>query len=56
VKDVRPILGAASADGLVSYPVSTRVNSVRDDDPTLIAPVPEPATELPTGTSLSLFR
>jgi putative SOS response-associated peptidase YedK len=55
MKDVRSILAAATADGLTCYPVSTRVNSVRKDDPLLIERVPEPVAELPKGKTLSLF-
>jgi len=55
VKDVRPLLAAATADGLVCYPVSTRVNIVRKDDPMLIERVPEPVVEEPKGKTLSLF-
>ncbi len=53
--DVRRILAAASGDGLTCYPVSTRVNSIRKDDPMLIERVPEPIVELPKGKTLSLF-
>jgi putative SOS response-associated peptidase YedK len=55
VKDVRPILAKASADGLYCYPVSRAVNTVRNDDPRLIERVPEPVTELPKGETLRLF-
>jgi putative SOS response-associated peptidase YedK len=55
LKDLRPILAAATADGLICYPVSTRVNSVRKDDPMLIEHVPEPVVEEPKGKTLSLF-
>jgi len=55
VKDVRPILATATADGLTCYPVSTRVNSVRKDDAMLIERVPEPVVEEPKGKTLSLF-
>ena len=55
VTDVRPILAAATADGLTCYPVSTRVNSVRKDDALLIERVPEPVVEEPKGRTLSLF-
>jgi len=51
VKDVRPILATATADGLICYPVSTRVNKVGKDDPLLVERVPE----LPKGKTLSLF-
>jgi hypothetical protein len=54
VKDVRPILAKASADGLYCYPVSRAVNTVRND-PRLIERVPEPMTELPKGETLRLF-
>jgi len=53
--DVTPLLAAANANGLVAYPVSTRVNSVRNDDPSLAERVPEPAPELPKGVTLRLF-
>ena len=49
------ILEAANANGLTCYPVSTRVNSVKNDDPMLIERVPEPVVELPKGKTLSLF-
>ncbi len=55
VKDVRPILAKASADGLTCYPVSRAVNTVRNDDPRLIERVPEPVAELPKGKTLGLF-
>jgi len=55
VKDVRPILANASADGLTCYPVSRGVNSVRNDDPRLIERASDPAGELPKGKTLTLF-
>jgi putative SOS response-associated peptidase YedK len=55
VKDVRPILANASADGLTCYPVSRAVNSVRNDDPRLIERVSDPMAELPKGKTLELF-
>jgi putative SOS response-associated peptidase YedK len=55
VKDVRPILANASADGLTCYPVSRAVNSVRNDDPRLIERVSDPVEELPKGKTLTLF-
>jgi putative SOS response-associated peptidase YedK len=55
VKEVRPILAKASADGLTCYPVSRAVNTVRNDDARLIERVPEPVAELPKGKTLSLF-
>ncbi len=54
-KDVRSILAQATADGLTCYPVSRAVNSVRNDDPTLIEPVSDPVAEVPTGKTLTLF-
>lgn len=47
-------------DGLLRFhPVTTRVNSARDDDPGLIAPVaeekPEPAAKAAPGGQLDLF-
>jgi putative SOS response-associated peptidase YedK len=55
VKDVRPILAKASADGLYCYPVSRAVNTVRHDDPRLIERVSDPVTEPPKGETLRLF-
>jgi putative SOS response-associated peptidase YedK len=55
VKDVRPILAKASADGLYCFPVSRAVNTVRNDDPRLIERVSDPATEPPKGETLRLF-
>jgi putative SOS response-associated peptidase YedK len=55
VQDVRSILAEATADGLISFPVSTRVNNVRKDDPMLIERAPEPVEEEPKGKTLSLF-
>jgi putative SOS response-associated peptidase YedK len=48
VSDLRALLTPAAARGLASYPVSTAVNSVRNNGPDLIEPVaaplgPEPA-------------
>ena len=47
-------------DGVLRFhPVSTRVNSARDDDPGLIEPVtvekPEPKVKIPAGAQMSLF-
>jgi putative SOS response-associated peptidase YedK len=55
VKDVRPILEKASADGLTCYPVSRAVNTVRNDDPRLIERVSDPVAEPPKGETLRLF-
>jgi putative SOS response-associated peptidase YedK len=55
VKDARPILAGATADGLTCYPVSFAVNSVRNDEPKLIERVSDPAAELPKGKTLALF-
>jgi putative SOS response-associated peptidase YedK len=55
VKDVDRILAAANANGLVCHPVSDRVNSIRNDDATLIERVPDPVAELPKGKTLPLF-
>jgi putative SOS response-associated peptidase YedK len=55
VKDVRSILSQANASRLITYPVGRGVNSVRNDDPTLIERAPEPSEEPPKGKTLSLF-
>ena len=58
VKDVREVLAKASGDGLTCYPVSTRVNAVRNDDAMLVTRVPEPVAEVKEtakGKTLSLF-
>jgi putative SOS response-associated peptidase YedK len=41
VADVGDLFAPFPADAMTYYPVSTRVNSVRHDDATLIEPVPE---------------
>jgi putative SOS response-associated peptidase YedK len=40
VADLRALLVPAAASGLTTYPVSTAVNSVRNNGPQLIEPVP----------------
>jgi putative SOS response-associated peptidase YedK len=57
VKDVADILARAAkgAHGLVAYPVSTRVNSVRNDDASLMERVAEPPGDAPKGKTLPLF-
>ena len=40
--DVRALLAPAAARGLATYPVSAEVNSVRNNGPELIKPVPAP--------------
>ncbi len=42
VSDLRALLTPAAARGLASYPVSTAVNSVRNNGPDLIEPVAAP--------------
>jgi putative SOS response-associated peptidase YedK len=42
VSDLRALLAPAAARGLATYPVSTAVNSVRNNGPELIEPVPAP--------------
>jgi putative SOS response-associated peptidase YedK len=42
VADLQSLLAPAAAGGLTSYPVSTDVNSVRNNGPELITPVPAP--------------
>jgi putative SOS response-associated peptidase YedK len=54
-KDVGAILRAAHGDGLVTAPVSRRVNDVRVDEPSLIRAAPDPRTEAPRGKTLPLF-
>jgi putative SOS response-associated peptidase YedK len=50
VADLRSLLVPAAVGGLTSYPVSTAVNSVRNNGPKLIAPVdPGPVVPLATG-------
>jgi putative SOS response-associated peptidase YedK len=50
VADLRSLLVPAAVGGLTSYPVSTAVNSVRNNGPQLIAPVdPGPVVPLATG-------
>jgi len=55
VKDVRPLLAATTADGLICYPVSRAVNSVKNDDARLLERVPDPECEPPRGSTLPLF-
>jgi putative SOS response-associated peptidase YedK len=40
--DLRALLAPAAARGLATYPVSTEVNSVRNNGPELMQPVPAP--------------
>ncbi|MGH3274735.1 MAG: SOS response-associated peptidase [Streptosporangiaceae bacterium] len=42
VTELRALLTPAAGRGLVSYPVSTEVNSVRNNGPELVDPVPAP--------------
>ena len=39
VADLRALLSPAAASGLTTYPVSTAVNSVRNNGPQLIEPI-----------------
>ena len=39
VADLRALLAPAAVSGLITYPVSTEVNSVRNNGPQLIEPV-----------------
>jgi putative SOS response-associated peptidase YedK len=47
VADVGDLFAPYPADAMTYYPVSTRVNSVRHDDATLIEPVPEAGNDAP---------
>jgi hypothetical protein len=47
VRDVKSIMKAANANGLSMFPVSTDVNSVRNDRPELIERRAEPVVEAP---------
>ena len=56
VKDVRSILGAANADGLVCCPVSRDVNNVRNDNARIVERAAEPVDVAGAkGKTLSLF-
>src|ERR1700734_1223879 len=52
VSDLRSLLVPAAVSGLQTYPVSTAVNSVRNNGPSLIEPVapPAPGTSTPLAT------
>lgn len=45
--DVTDLLMPFPADAMAYYPVSTRVNAVRNDDASIIEPVAEPAPQVP---------
>jgi len=48
VSDLRSLLTPAAVSGLRTYPVSTAVNSVRNNGPSLIEPIEPPSTGLAT--------
>ena len=50
VGDLRELLGPAPDEAIDRYRVSTRVNSVANDDPSLLEPVDEEEDGLPSGT------
>jgi len=43
VADLRALLSPAAASGLTTFPVSTEVNSVRNNGPQLIEPIGRPS-------------
>jgi putative SOS response-associated peptidase YedK len=53
ISDLRSLLVPAAVSGLTTYPVSTEVNSVRNNGPRLIEPIepagPDPVAPLTTG-------
>jgi putative SOS response-associated peptidase YedK len=49
--DLRALLAPAAAGGLISFPVSRAVNSVRNNGPELIEPVELAAAGLPNGAA-----
>ncbi len=51
--ELTALLDPASADELEAYPVSRAVNNVRNNDPTLIQPLPE--TDVTGDDSIALF-
>jgi putative SOS response-associated peptidase YedK len=53
LREVQPMLRAASASDLTCYPVSRAVNNVRNDSPVLLEPVAE--ADVARGKTLSLF-
>ncbi len=58
VTDVKAVLAAATSDGLIAYPVSPRVNTPKNDDPSILERVTEPPAEqagTPRGKTLPLF-
>jgi putative SOS response-associated peptidase YedK len=59
VEDVTDLLSPYPASAMNFYPVSTRVNAVRNDDPSIIEPVEvandETAEAMPSPEQASLF-
>jgi len=54
VSDLRSLLIPAAVSGLRTYPVSTAVNSVRNNGPSLIEPIEPPGTGLATPLATGL--